>query len=94
LLSLARHRAKKKSLPFNITVDDVPIPEVCPILGIRMFRNSGGKRQGPHSPSIDRKDPALGYIPGNVWIISAKANEMKGAMTLAEFQRWSRMLCH
>ena len=29
------------------------------------------------SPSLDRIDSTKGYVPGNVWVISNKANRMK-----------------
>jgi hypothetical protein len=33
----------------------------------------------PESPSLDRLDPKLGYVPGNIVIISVKANLIKSA---------------
>jgi hypothetical protein len=30
----AQHRAKRKGIPFSITIDDIVIPETCPLLGI------------------------------------------------------------
>lgn len=45
-------------------------PGVCALSGIP-FRQSGVKgRAGPFSPSLDRIEPDLGYIEGNVrWIL-------------------------
>jgi hypothetical protein len=31
----------------------------------------------PHSPSLDRRVPELGYVKGNVEVISMKANAIK-----------------
>lgn len=45
------------------------------MLGLRLFVGQGGHH--PCSPSLDRRDPALGYVPGNVWVISNRANTMK-----------------
>jgi hypothetical protein len=36
MLGAARSRAKRYSLPFNITKNDITIPEFCPVLGIRL----------------------------------------------------------
>lgn len=55
------------------------IPETCPVLGIPL--TIGGKRS-PSSPSLDRIDPALGYVPGNIRVISDRANRLKGARSL------------
>lgn len=76
----ARLRAKKKGLPFNITPDDIVIPETCPVFG---FRLEAGKGKGPTdtSPSIDRINPSLGYVRGNIQIISHKANKIKSSYT-------------
>lgn len=84
-MSSARSRAKKKGLEFNITSKDVVIPEYCPILGLKLERAPYGSRAGqPQSPSIDRLDATKGYIPGNVWVISRKANIIKTDATLDE----------
>jgi hypothetical protein len=53
-----------------------------------------GKRRGakPNSPSFDRinNDPAIGYVRGNVNIISQRANQIKSDATAAELQAvWS-----
>src|SRR6266567_4723332 len=63
LLCAARKRARAKSIPFEITVDDFEIPEFCPILGVRLIVSTG-RGPGPDSASLDRINPALGYISG------------------------------
>jgi len=40
----------------------------------------------PDSPSVDRIRPELGYVPGNVAVISVKANFIKGNATAAEIR--------
>jgi hypothetical protein len=75
MLIRARRRAKIENLPFDLTVDDVSIPEQCPILAIPVFPSQG--RLGPNSPSLDRRVPSKGYIKGNVQVISMRANLMK-----------------
>ena len=75
LLKGARQRAKKKGLPFNITLDDVRVPKLCPVLGIPLYVGEGVLHKG--SPTLDRFVPELGYVQGNVNVISSLANTIK-----------------
>ncbi len=75
MLKAARDRAQMLGLPFTITLDDVHVPDVCPALGIPLTRGDGVKHDG--SPTLDRLRPALGYVPGNVVVISDLANRIK-----------------
>lgn len=81
-----RIRARKMGLPFNLTKEDLPVPDLCPVLKIPLIFASGGKPT-PNSPSADRVDNSKGYIKGNVRIISFKANRAKGDMTLEDAER-------
>lgn len=86
MLRGARNRAKKKGMEFTITIADVVIPAVCPILGISI--DLGGTRSAwENSPSLDRIDNTKGYVPGNVWVISYRANTIKSYGTAEEHQR-------
>jgi len=78
MLSQAKIRSKQSGLEFNIAVDDIIIPEFCPILNIKLKQ---GKRGLFTSPSLDRIDPSKGYIKGNVAVISILANMMKNKAT-------------
>ena len=60
---------------FNLSVDDIQIPEICPVLGIPVFVVDGV--MGDNSPSLDRLDPSKGYVKGNVNVISWRANNLK-----------------
>lgn len=94
MLSRVKHRAKKRGIPFNLSLDDLKIPEVCPVFGIPL--EFGAKIKGtflpsPNSPSVDKFIPALGYIPSNIQVISHRANVLKRDGTLEEFKcliRW------
>lgn len=79
--SNAKTRAKKIRQEFNLDYKDINIPEFCPILGIKLDRNSGRDS----SPSLDRINPALGYVKGNIWVISNKANRLKSNLTVDEW---------
>lgn len=87
----AKRRAKKKNLPFDIDKDYIRsiVPSHCPILGMPLewSAHRGGQGPLPNSPSLDRIDPAKGYIKGNVWIISHRANQIKSDASHDELKR-------
>lgn len=80
----ARVRARLAEVPFTITVNDIIIPTHCPVLGIPLVKNKRGG--GNDSPSLDRIRPELGYVPGNVIVVSQKANRIKSNATLKELR--------
>lgn len=84
LIYSARQRAKKLSIECSINLTDFDIPEVCPLRGVLLKVGSG--QHNDDSPSLDRKDPRRGYVKGNVWVISHKANRMKGNFTPNELR--------
>jgi hypothetical protein len=71
----AKYRANKKGIPFDITEQDIIIPEICPVLGILIMRNAN--RNSWNSPSLDRIIPEKGYVRGNIRVISWRANTIK-----------------
>lgn len=74
----AKRRAKLLGVPFAIVIEDIVIPEKCPILGIQLVRSMGkGSGNFGASPSLDRIIPKLGYVRGNIAVISARANSIK-----------------
>ena len=85
LVSLAKQRAKKKNIVFDLKPKDIIIPDKCPLLGISLYR--GSREKNGNSPSIDRIDAKKGYTKSNVWIISKKANRIKTNATIEEIER-------
>lgn len=79
----AKVRAKRAGIPFNLTIEDIVVPAVCPVLGLEI-RPFAGRGFDPQSPSLDRIIPALGYVRGNVRVISYRANELKKDATPEE----------
>lgn len=77
----ARGRARRGKQPFNLTVEYLrsiwPVKSKCPALGIKLKPSIGNGRWTPNSPSLDKINPKLGYVRGNVAIISMMANQMK-----------------
>jgi hypothetical protein len=81
----AKCRSKRKGILFNLQSwrDIPPIPKICPVLGIKIRVVVGmGHRQD--TPSLDRINSTEGYKPGNVRVISRKANSLKGNATPEE----------
>ena len=83
----AKHRAKKKGLPFSIEMTDIIIPTVCPLLEIPIDLMTGDKRS-PNNPSLDRinPDPSIGYTIDNIQVISSRANWLKADSTVEELE--------
>lgn len=81
LLKSARNRAKEHGIKFSIKLEDVYVPAFCPVLRIPL--ELGGDTRD-NSPSLDRIDNAKGYEPGNVVVISMRANRFKSDATLEE----------
>ena len=80
----AKHRAKRKGLPFTITIEDIVIPGKCPLLGIELV--STNDKRDPRNPSLDQIDPGKGYTPENIWVVSSRANWLKGDATFTELE--------
>lgn len=86
LLKNAKKRALEKNLPINITYEDIVIPNVCPVLGIPIIVGASFEERD-NSPSLDRIIPELGYIKGNVKVISFKANSLKKDGYIEDFEK-------
>jgi hypothetical protein len=83
----ARQRSKEKGVPVTIDkhfIDRLFIDQNwrCAVSGIPFTAPAVGRgewRKNPFGPSLDRKVPALGYVPGNIRlvcnIVNAAMNE-------------------
>ena len=90
LVRSARARAKEFDLPFDISHEDLVIPEICPVLGIPILLNCGDARRNPNAPSIDKVIPSRGYVKGNVVVVSWRANKLKSDATIEELGNLAR----
>lgn len=87
LLSHAKHRAKSRGVPFDLTREDLVMPTHCPVLGFELQWGVGKHGwRNMEAPSLDRIKPQLGYVRGNVTIISTRANHLKGNGSIAELK--------
>ena len=89
-LKTAARRASEKGVPFALEEKDVVVPVFCPILGVRLQIQRG--KHSDDSPSLDRVIPSLGYVPGNVIVISHRGNTIKSNATLEELEALTRWL--
>lgn len=83
LWKVAQSRARKTGVEFTIQVGDVVVPTHCPILGNEISILTASAANGA---SLDRIDNTRGYVPGNVAVISRRANRMKGDLSLADLE--------
>lgn len=81
-----RKRALALGRPFELTIDLVSDmlleTTVCPILGIPLEHSTGQAKS--NSPSFDCFYPERGYVPGNVNVISWRANVLKSSASVEE----------
>ncbi len=84
LFMVAKQRAKKNGLEFSITENDIKVYKICPILGTQLDVLTNKVNT---SMSLDRIDNTKGYIPGNVAIISRRANLMKRDCSIEQLQK-------
>lgn len=81
----SKRNAKVKGFQHTIDITDISIPEFCPLLNMQLSRRGAGPREDD-SPTLDRIDNSKGYVRGNVWVISWRANRLKSDGTLKELQ--------
>jgi hypothetical protein len=79
LVQNAKARAKKYGSAFDISAEDIHIPEFCPYLGLKLEPFSEWA-----SPSLDKINPKLGYVKGNIQVISNLANTMKSSANIEQ----------
>lgn len=79
-----RQNNKYRKWEWSITMSDLTWPKYCPVLGLELDWFADKRQE--NSPSIDRIDSTKGYIPGNVQIVSWRANRIKNDGTAREHQ--------
>lgn len=88
LCSSIRSRAKRNEIEFDLTPEDIQIPDVCPVLGIPIdIDTQGHGKTLDNAPSVDRIDPNKGYTKDNIIVVSWRANNLKANGTIEEFEK-------
>ena len=76
---------KRAGIEFTINFGEIEWPECCPVLGIKLDYFVNGFPTD-YSPSFDRLDCSKGYVPGNVVIMSNRANRIKNDASVNEIR--------
>lgn len=92
LYRAARFRAKKKSQPFDLTIEWARRRWTgrCELTGIPFETSTGAA--GPRSPSIDKIIPSIGYTMENCRFVLSAVNSLKGNGSDAEMLFVARRL--
>lgn len=84
-LAQLRRNAKKRGQEFSVTMKDfLPLPTHCPVLNVELDYSGAGTR---NAASIDRTDCSKGYVPGNVVVMSRRANTLKNDASREELRK-------
>lgn len=89
IFNAAKTRAKAKGIAFDLELADISIPKKCPVLGIDLAIQ---EKQSDSSPTLDRFDNSRGYVKGNVFVISWRANSLKSNATADELEKILRYM--
>lgn len=86
-LMLKKYNARSAGIPFDLRWGDLDWPTFCPVLGIEIDYFADGGSRNEHSCSFDRLDNTLGYVRGNVRVMSWRANRIKNDGTAEEHRK-------
>lgn len=84
-----KRKKEREGREFKIWPNEIEWPEFCPIFGIKLDYNS---ELNDNRWSLDRIDSTKDYIPGNVKIISLKANRIKNNGTADEHEKIAKWM--
>ena len=82
-----RRSAMRDGHSFELEWADLHWPTHCPILGLELDYYGEAGQRSDNSVSFDRLDPSVGYVKGNVYIVSWRANRIKNDGTPEEHRR-------
>lgn len=88
-LAGARRRSKRDGVPFSLTKEYLLsiATDKCPIFHTPFewgVSRLGAGHSKPNGPTLDRVEPHLGYVEGNVAFISVRANRLKDNGTMQD----------
>jgi len=80
--------AQERGIPIDLVADDIPMPETCVYLSIKLDYSANAIQD--NSPSVDRVDNRFGYTKNNIQTISHKANAMKNSANKEELVEFAK----
>lgn len=85
-LESIKFRCKRENIPFNISIEYLKKiwNGICPVFGTELTFDD---RAAETFAELDRRNPLLGYIEGNVQWISRRANRIKNDASLEEIEK-------
>lgn len=97
ILRGAATRAKKRGIPFDLTVADIMArveKGVCEATGVSLDLGEGEAYdpRNPFTPSLDQKVPGAGYTKDNVQVVALCWNLMKADFDHGAFQKFLNAL--
>ena len=91
-LNAARARSKQRGIPFDLTAADLGEPTHCAVTGIQLDVTRGMHQGTIFQPSLDRIDPKLGYVKGNVRVVCHGYNLAKHTGTDSDVLKLARAI--
>ena len=88
--SQKKANATRVGILWEIKFHEIEWNTVCPILGITLDYFADNRQE--NSPSFDKINPDLGYISGNVCVMSWRANRIKNNGTAEEHRKIATFL--
>lgn len=88
ILMASKSSAIQRGLEHTIGLEDIPTPTHCVYLGVEL--DYASKRRHSATASIDRIDSSLGYVKGNIQVISFLANRMKTDATVEQLIEFAK----
>jgi len=78
----AKDRATRNNIEFTIMIEDIKVPNLCPLLNVPF--KPGTKENKWYTWSLDRIDSTKGYTKENIQVVTYLANTMKNKASKEE----------
>lgn len=97
LLTQAKSRQRKTNIPVEITVDQLcdlweQQSGKCAISDVHMTHHRDGSGRKDFNASLDRIEPPLGYVNGNVQLVCDRVNTMRHTLSVDMFYWWIKTI--
>lgn len=88
MLMNSKARARANGWKHTLTLEDIKIPKVCPLLKVPFEIGVVGNY--PFTPTLDRIDSTLGYTKENIKVVTMLANRIKSNATKEQLIEFSK----